>query len=106
MDDINGDDLNENAVDTRGSRPKRGGGRLARHALRVAPLATDVKPVHPGLNGGQYRPLTNVQIQKIEQTIYQILGEIGLSQASALMSSAMFVLMDRAIILAISRPCR
>lgn len=81
MDDINGDDLNKNVVDTKDGRPKRGGGRLARHQLRAAPLATDVKPVQPGLSGGQYRPLTNAQIQKIEQTIYQILDEIGLSQA-------------------------
>ncbi len=49
--------------------------------MRAAPLATDVKPVQPGLSGGQYKPLTNAQIQKIEQTIYQILDEIGLSQA-------------------------
>ncbi|MEC7208826.1 MAG: trimethylamine methyltransferase family protein, partial [Pseudomonadota bacterium] len=43
--------------------------------------AADVKPVRPGLSGGQYRPLTGVQMAQIEQTIYQILDEIGLSQA-------------------------
>ena len=49
--------------------------------MRSAPLAADVKPVRPGLSGGQYRPLTKVQVLQIEQTIYQILDEIGLSQA-------------------------
>ena len=76
MDDVNGDMTQEKA-----SRPKRGGGRMARHKVRSSPLAEDVKPVRPGLNGGQYRPLSAAQVAQIEQTIYQILDEIGLSQA-------------------------
>ncbi len=81
MDDVNGDNFNNTRADVRAGRPKRGGGRTARHKMRSAPLAADVKPVRPGLSGGQYRPLTELQIQQIEQTIYQILDEIGLSQA-------------------------
>ena len=76
MDDLNGDVTAEKT-----GRPKRGGGRMGRHKVRSAPLAADVKPVRPGLSGGQYRPLTGVQMAQIEQTIYQILDEIGLSQA-------------------------
>ena len=65
-----------------GSRSsRRGGGRMARHKVRNAPLAKDVQPVRPGLVGGNYAPLTNDDIARIEQTIYQLLEEIGLSQA-------------------------
>ena len=81
MDSVNGDDLNKGGSDTKVGRLKRGGGRAARHKMRSEPLAADVKPVRPGLSGGQYRPLTKVQVLQIEQTIYQILDEIGLSQA-------------------------
>ena len=35
------------------TRARRSGGRQARVALRAAPLADDVKPVRPGLPGGQ-----------------------------------------------------
>ena len=31
------------------------GSRAARHALRAAPLAEDIRPIRPGLTGGQYR---------------------------------------------------
>ena len=81
MDDLNSDDLNGGVSAEKTGRAKRGGGRMARHKVRSAPLAADVKPVRPGLSGGQYRPLTDAQIAQIEQTIYQILDEIGLSQA-------------------------
>ena len=81
MNDVKGNGLNDVGADARAGRSKRGGGRTARHKMRSAPLAADVKPVRPGLSGGQYRPLTKDQVLQIEQTIYQILDEIGLSQA-------------------------
>ena len=81
MNDVKGDSLTDVGADARAGRSKRGGGRTARHKMRSAPLAADVKPVRPGLSGGQYRPLTKDQVLRIEQTIYQILDEIGLSQA-------------------------
>jgi len=60
---------------------RRTGGRNARHKVRNAPLAKEIQPVHAGLMGGQYRPLTPDNIARIEQTVYQLLAEIGLSQA-------------------------
>ena len=60
---------------------RRSGGRLARQKQRAAPLAAEVKPVRAGLSGGQYKPLSEADITAIESTVYQILEEIGLSQA-------------------------
>ena len=60
---------------------RRSGGREARRALRAAPLAEDVKPVRAGLSGGQFRPLDDAAVRAINETVLQILEEIGLSQA-------------------------
>ena len=60
---------------------RRSGGREARRTLRAAPLADDLRPVRPGLPGGQFRPLGGTAIQAINDTVFQILDEIGLSQA-------------------------
>ena len=54
---------------------------MARHKERNAPLAQDLQPVRPGMSGGQYKPLSDADVAKIEQTVYQLLEEIGLSQA-------------------------
>ncbi len=34
------------------SPSRRAGGRAARQALRAAPLAEDLRPIRPGLEGG------------------------------------------------------
>ena len=68
-------------VPTPASGGRRSGGRSARHKTRNAPLAKDIQPVHAGLTGGQYRPLSPHDVLRIEQTVYQLLDEIGLSQA-------------------------
>ena len=46
-------------------RKGRAGGRSARVALRAAPLAEDIRPVRPGLEGGSYRPLSEADMQTI-----------------------------------------
>ena len=56
---------------------RRAGGRKARKALRAAPLAEDLKPVHPGETGGQYRPLDDDGRAQIVETMYRILDEVG-----------------------------
>lgn len=56
---------------------RRSGGRKARRALRSAPLAAEIKPVNPGENGGQYRPLSDADIAAIEENVYQILSVVG-----------------------------
>ena len=61
---------------------RRSGGRKARQALRSAPLAEDLKPVHPGEQGGRYRPLDESDVAAIDENIFRILAEVGFSQAT------------------------
>jgi trimethylamine--corrinoid protein Co-methyltransferase len=61
---------------------KRSGGRKARRAIRSAPLADNIKPVHPGETGGQYRPLSDGDVTAIEANMFRILDEIGFADAS------------------------
>lgn len=60
---------------------RRSGGRAARVALRAAPLAEELRPVRPGLKGGQYQPLTDAEVQRIHHAALDALEDIGLSQA-------------------------
>lgn len=63
------------------ARTRRSGGRAARHAMRAAPLADNVKPIRPGMEGGTYKPLTEAQVEKIHQAALTALEEIGLADA-------------------------
>ena len=60
---------------------RRSGGREARRNLRAAPLAEDLRPIRAGLEGGNFKPLDAAAVQAVDATVYQILEEIGLSQA-------------------------
>jgi len=60
---------------------RRAGGRAARRMERAAPLAAELRPIRPGMTGGQYRPLDEAAVRAIDSAVYQILEEIGLSQA-------------------------
>ena len=62
-------------------RNRRSGGRSARREKRAAPLPDNIKPISPGMVGGTYKPLSLKDISAIEQTIFQLLDEVGLSQA-------------------------
>ena len=62
-------------------RSRRAGGRQARKSLRAAPLAEELRPVRPGLEGGSYKPLDDAAMTAVIDAVYQILEEIGLSQA-------------------------
>ena len=62
-------------------RGRRSGGRAARVAQRAAPLPDDVRPVRPGLTGGQYSPLTEAEVARIHAAALDALEQIGLSQA-------------------------
>jgi len=62
-------------------KSRRGGGRAARVALRAAPLAEDKRPVRPGLQGGQYAPLTEAGVARIHCAAMDALEVVGLSQA-------------------------
>lgn len=61
---------------------RRSGGRQARKALRSAPLAEHIKPVRAGVEGGQYTPLTQADINAIDANIFRILEEIGFNEAT------------------------
>ena len=63
------------------SHGRRSGGRAARKALRLAPLATDLKPVHPGMIGGSYNPLKESDVVKIHNAALDALENIGLADA-------------------------
>ncbi|MBT9245223.1 trimethylamine methyltransferase family protein [Gemmobacter fulvus] len=63
------------------ARARRTGGRAARVAERAAPLAENLRPVRPGMPGGQYRPLTEAGIARIHAQALEALEVIGLSQA-------------------------
>jgi len=60
---------------------RRAGGRSARVAARSAPLAESLRPVRPGMPGGQYKPLTEAGVKRIHEAALQALEVIGLSQA-------------------------
>ncbi|HEU0223677.1 MAG TPA: trimethylamine methyltransferase family protein [Paracoccaceae bacterium] len=60
---------------------RRAGGRAARQAMRAAPLAEDVRPIRPGLPGGQYLPLTEAGVLRIHRAALEVLETIGLADA-------------------------
>ena len=60
---------------------RRLGGRAARKALRTAPMAEEDKAVRPGMRGGRFAPLTELQMKRINEAIMDVLENIGLSQA-------------------------
>ena len=60
---------------------RRSGGREARRTVRQAPLAEELRPVRGGMEGGTFRPLDEHAVRAIDDAVFQILEEIGLSQA-------------------------
>ena len=57
------------------------GGRQARLAERQAPLSQDIKPVHPGVIGGRYKPLSDADVEQIWQAAYELLETVGMADA-------------------------
>ena len=60
---------------------RRSGGRQARHAMRLAPLSEEKKPIRPGMVGGQYKPLSEPGIKRIHEAALDALEQIGLADA-------------------------
>ncbi len=60
---------------------RRRGGREARKALRSRPIPMAEAAVRPGMVGGQYKPLTDLDMQRIHETALKLLGTVGLGQA-------------------------
>ena len=63
-------------------RAARSGGRSARRNMRAAPLAEDVRPVRPGMRGGTYKPLSDHDVELVNEAVLNVLENIGLSQAT------------------------
>ena len=61
-------------------RPRRGA-RAAKQAERATPLAYDERAVNPGMQGGRFAPLNDVEIEKINEAVMHVLEDVGLSQA-------------------------
>jgi len=50
-------------------------------ALRAAPLADDIRPIRPGMEGGRYRPLTDGNVTRINDAVMEVLWDIGIGDA-------------------------
>lgn len=59
----------------------RCGGRAARRAARAGALPDHLRPVRPGLSGGQYRPLSERDMERIHHAALDALERIGLADA-------------------------
>lgn len=70
---------NQDSLPERSSR--RSGGREARRAMRAAPLADDVRPIRPGLEGGRYRPLEEGDLARIHEAVLTLLETVGFANA-------------------------
>jgi trimethylamine--corrinoid protein Co-methyltransferase len=60
---------------------QRRGGREARKALRSRPIPMAEAAVRPGMRGGQYKPFTDLDMQRIHETALKVLETVGLGQA-------------------------
>lgn len=60
---------------------RRSGGRAARTAARSQKLDAAIRPVRPGLPGGQYRPLSETDVTRIHEAALAALDEIGFAKA-------------------------
>ena len=60
---------------------RRMGGREARKALRAAPQPADERAVRPGMSGGRFKALSDVDVVRVHDAALNVLEDIGLSQA-------------------------
>ncbi|MEO0635629.1 MAG: trimethylamine methyltransferase family protein [Pseudomonadota bacterium] len=65
------------------ARSRRSGGRASRVAARAAALPDDIKPIWPGLSGGQYNPISPDGCERIHIAALEALETIGLADAPA-----------------------
>ncbi|OJU48774.1 MAG: methyltransferase [Mesorhizobium sp. 61-13] len=70
-------------------RARRAGGREARRAMRAAPLADDVRPIRPGMEGGRYKPLDQNDLERIHEAVLTVLETVGFANAIPSCSAAL-----------------
>lgn len=73
--------VEEQQATTPSSTGRRAGGREARRAARAAPLADDIRPVRPGMEGGRYRPLSDADLDRIHEGVLTVLETVGFANA-------------------------
>ena len=56
------------------SSASRRGGREARRSLRASPLADNVRPVWPGMEGGHYKGLSETDVLKVHHMALRLLA--------------------------------
>lgn len=66
---------------TEAQRGRRSGGREARRAMRAAPLAEEIRPVKPGLEGGQLGILGQNDLERIHEAVLTVLETVGFGNA-------------------------
>jgi trimethylamine--corrinoid protein Co-methyltransferase len=66
-----------------GQTGRRSGGRADRVAKRALPPA--VNPCPPGQRGGQYRPLSEADMQAIYRTALRLLSDLGVGEVPEIM---------------------
>lgn len=57
---------------------RRRGGRRARQEMRAAPIPREAAAVKPGMEGGRYKPLTDEQMDRINESALEVLETVGL----------------------------
>jgi trimethylamine---corrinoid protein Co-methyltransferase len=60
---------------------RRRGGREARKAIRAAAIPADKAAVRPGMEGGRYKPLTQRDMERINETALTLLETVGFGSA-------------------------
>jgi len=60
---------------------RRSGGRAARKASRAAALPDEMRPIRPGMEGGTYKPLSDIDVKNIHGAVLDALEQIGLADA-------------------------
>ena len=60
---------------------RRRGGRAARRELRAAPIPEDQRAVQPGMASGNYRVLSDRDVERIHEAALTILEEVGFAEA-------------------------
>ncbi|PWJ84315.1 trimethylamine--corrinoid protein Co-methyltransferase [Pseudaminobacter salicylatoxidans] len=73
--------LEERDLTPQDQRSRRSGGREARRAMRAAPLAEDIRPIRPGLEGGRYKPLGQNDLERIHEAVLTLLETVGFANA-------------------------
>ncbi|MCP4047515.1 MAG: methyltransferase, partial [Gammaproteobacteria bacterium] len=61
---------------------RRTGGRRARLAQRGVPLEKAARPVQAGEKGGQFKPLSDTDLDAITGNVFKILAEVGFADAT------------------------